>query len=177
MLKRIKATGAERRLCSPRKIVGGRNNGYIRVKEQWFKMMFRTQNKVFVAGSLILLLGSIGIGARKMQRLGNGTWGGQHIQFAVSDGSVNIEYDCAHGSIAGPLTVDRQGRFSWRGTYTRERGGPIRLGQKVEDQAATYSGSLTGDTMTLRVRLENSSLEPQTFTLVRGKVGRVWKCK
>jgi hypothetical protein len=161
----------------PRKIIGCDNNGSSRVKELWFKMTFRTPNKVFVAGSLILLLGSIGIGARKMQRLGNGTWGGQHIQFEVSDGSVNIEYDCAHGSIAGPLTVDRQGRFSWRGTYTGERGGPIRLGQKVEDQAATYSGSLTGNTMTLKVKLENSNIEPQTFTLVRDKVGRVFKCK
>jgi hypothetical protein len=140
-------------------------------------MTFGTQNKVFVAGSLILLLASIGIGARKMQRLGNGTWGGKHIQFEVSDESVSIEYDCAHGSIAGPLTFDRQGRFSWHGTYTREHGGPIRMGEKVDNQAATYSGSLTGDTMTLTVKVENSSIEPQTFTLTRDSVGRVWKCK
>jgi hypothetical protein len=140
-------------------------------------MTFGTQNKVFVAGSLILLLASIGIGARKMQRLGNGTWGGKHIQFEVSDESVSIEYDCAHGSIAGPLTFDRQGRFSWHGTYTRERGGPIRMGEKVDNQAATYSGSLKGDTMTLTVKVDNSSIEPQTFTLTRDSVGRVWKCK
>jgi hypothetical protein len=140
-------------------------------------MKFRTQNKIFVAGSLILLLASIGIGARKMQKLGNGTWGGQHIQFEISDGSVDIQYDCAHGTITGPLTVDRQGRFSWHGTYTRERGGPIRLGQKDADQAATYSGSLTGNTMNLTVRQENSSMKPQTFTLARDTVGRVFKCK
>ncbi|MDQ1637499.1 MAG: hypothetical protein QOF62_838 [Pyrinomonadaceae bacterium] len=140
-------------------------------------MKFRTQNKILVASSLVLLLASIGIGARKMQRLDNGTWGGPHIQFEVSDGAVGIEYDCAHGSIAGPLTVDRQGRFSWRGTYTRERGGPIRMGQKVDNLPATYSGSLTGNTMKLTVRLENSSNEPQTFTLERDKVGRVFKCK
>lgn len=140
-------------------------------------MKFSTQNKFLVASSLILLLGSISIGARKMQRLDNGTWGGLHIQFEVSDGAVNIEYDCAHGSIAGPLTVDREGRFNWRGTYTRERGGPIRMGQKVDNQPATYSGSLTGDKMKLTVRLENSSLEPQTFALERDKVGRVFKCK
>jgi hypothetical protein len=140
-------------------------------------MKFRTQNKMLVASSLLLLLASIGIGARKMQKLDNGTWGGPHIQFEVSDGAVGIEYDCAHGSIAGPLTVDRQGRFSWRGTYTRERGGPIRMGQKVDNLPATYSGLLTGNTMKLTVRLENSSNEPQTFTLERDKVGRVFKCK
>jgi hypothetical protein len=140
-------------------------------------MKFRNQNQLFVAGSLILLLASAGIGARKMQRVDNGTWGGLHIQFEVNDGAVEIEYDCAHGSIAGPLTVDRRGHFSWRGTYTRERGGPIRMGQKADNQAATYAGSVTGNTMKLTVSLENSSLEPQTFTLERDKVGRVFKCK
>ena len=112
-----------------------------------------------------------------MQRLSNGTWGGQHIRFEVSDGSVNIEYDCAHGSIAGPVTLDRQGRFSWRGTYTRERGGPVRMGDKDNNEPATYSGSIENDTMSLTVRLENASVEPQTFTLKRGSVGRVFKCK
>lgn len=140
-------------------------------------MKVSTQNKFLVASSLILLLGSITIGARKMQKLDNGTWGGLHIQFEVSDGAVNIEYDCAHGSIAGPLTVDSEGRFSWRGTYTRERGGPIRMGQKTDNQPATYSGSLTGDVMKLTVKLDNLSLEPETFTLERDKVGRVFKCK
>lgn len=138
-------------------------------------MTFRNQNKVLA--SLVLLLALTGIGARKMQRLTNGTWGGLHIQFEVVGGAIEIEYDCAHGSISGPLTVDRQGRFSWRGTYTRERGGPIRMGQKVDNQAATYSGSVKGNQMQLTVRLENSSLEPQTFTLERDKVGRVFKCK
>jgi hypothetical protein len=141
-------------------------------------MTFGTQNRLFLACSLILLLiASITFGARKMQRLSNGTWGGQHIQFEVSDGSVSIEYDCAHGSIEGPLTFDNQGRFSWRGTYTKERGGPIRLRDKVDDQPATYSGSIKDDIMTLTVRLENASVEPQTFTLKRGSVGRVFKCK
>jgi hypothetical protein len=141
-------------------------------------MTFGTQNRHFLACSLILLLfASITFGARKMERLSNGSWGGQHIQFEVSDGAVSIEYDCAHGSIAGPLTFDNQGRFSWRGTYTRERGGPVRLRDKVDNQPATYSGSIKDDTMTLTVRLENASVEPQTFTLNRGSVGRVFKCK
>lgn len=137
-----------------------------------------TQNRLFLACSLVLLLvASITFGAWKMQRLSNGSWGGQHIQFEVNDGSVAIEYDCAHGSIAGPLTFDRQGRFSWPGTYTRERGGPVRLRDKDDNQPATYSGSIKDDTMTLAVRLENASIEPQTFTLTRGSVGRVFKCK
>jgi hypothetical protein len=140
-------------------------------------MMLRTQNTFSIAGSLVLLFGTIGLGARNMQRLSDGTWGGQHIQFEVSDGSVAIEYDCAHGSIAGPLTVDRQGRFSWRGIYTREHGGPVRLHEKIDNHPAIYSGWIKDDTMTLSVELENSSDPVQTFDLKRGSIGRVWKCK
>ena len=141
-------------------------------------MMSGTQNRLLVAGCVVLLLGfSMTFGARKMQRLSNGTWGGQHIRFEVNDESVSIEYDCAHGAIEGPLTVDRQGRFSWRGTLTRERGGPVRLGAKVNNLPATYAGSIKDDTMTLTVKVENSSDEPETYTLTRGSVGRVLKCR
>ena len=141
-------------------------------------MIFGIPGKLVVSGSLVLLLAvSFTFGARRMQRLSNGVWGGKHIQFEVVDGSVSIEYDCAHGSIAGPLTFDRQGRFSWHGTYTREHGGPIRIDERVNNQPAIYSGSINGDTMTLTMRLEDSSIEPQTYTLTRDNVGRVWKCK
>jgi hypothetical protein len=141
-------------------------------------MMFGTKNRLFVAGCVILLLGfSITVGAEKMQRLSNGTWGGLHIRFEVNDELVDIEYDCAHGAIAGPLTVDPRGRFSWRGTLTRERGGPVRLGAKVNNLPATYSGSIKDDTMTLTVKVDNSNDEPETYTLTRGSVGRVMKCR
>lgn len=140
--------------------------------------MFGTVDSFPGVGCLIFLLGfSITFGAGKVQRLSNGTWGGQHIRFEISDESVNIEYDCAHGAIAGPLTFDPEGRFSWRGTITRERGGPVRLGAKTNNLPATYSGSIKNDTMTLTVEVENSNDEPETFTLTRGSVGRVFKCR
>ena len=140
-------------------------------------MMYRTQNRLVIAGGLLLLLGLHGFGARKMQRLANGIWGGQHIQFQVSDGSAAIEYDCAHGSITGPLTFNSEGRFRWRGSYIRERGGPVRIDDKVNSQPATYSGWIKDDTMTLTLEIENSSDPAPTFNLKRGSVGRVWKCK
>src|SRR6266436_2197696 len=106
-------------------------------------MTFGTQNRLLVASSLILLLGaSVTFGTRKMQRLNNGTWGGKHIQFEVGDGSVNIEYDCAHGSIEGPLTFDRQGRFSWHGTYASDTARPRSVSAKVKNQQARYYGPI-----------------------------------
>jgi len=55
-----------------------------------------------------------------------GSWGGDHIGLEVSDTGARVEYDCAHGTIDGVLTLDAQGRFDARGAYVRERGGPVR---------------------------------------------------
>lgn len=141
------------------------------------EMNFELRNLCLLAGLLSLLSASALFGARRAQRLRNDTWGGEHIRIEVKDGSAEVEYDCAHGSIAAPLTIDRQGRFGWRGTYTRERGGPVRFGDRSTQRPATYEGTISRDEMTLTVKLENSSDEPETYKLHRGNPGRVWKCK
>jgi hypothetical protein len=113
--------------------------------------------------------------ATNMQRIAKGVWGGQHIRIEVGTKSATIEYDCAHGVIEGPLTVDSQGRFNLRGTHTPERGGPIRAGEQERSQPATYTGSISGDKMTLTLKLAGS--EDETFTLQKGEQGELFKCK
>jgi hypothetical protein len=112
-----------------------------------------------------------------MQRLSTGTWGGPHIRIAVEDSSATIDYDCANGTISGPLTYDRKGRFTWRGTHTQEHGGPIRIDEAGNGQRAIYTGSVKGDTLILTVKLADSNKVVDTFTLKRGGGGRVFKCK
>jgi hypothetical protein len=114
-------------------------------------------------------------GATDMQRIPTGLWGGEHIRVDVGTKSATIEYDCAHGVIEGPLTVDTRGRFNLRGTHTPERGGPIRAGEQERSQPATYTGSISGDTMTLTLKLAGS--EDETFTLQKGKEAELFKCK
>lgn len=112
----------------------------------------------------------------KVQRLSAGEWGGKHISLEVTANGASLDFDCARGEINQAIVLDSNGRFNVQGTYTREGPGPTRAG---EDQGSTarYSGSVNGDTMTLSVAPANSTNQNNTFTLTRGKAGRVWKCK
>jgi hypothetical protein len=99
-------------------------------------------------------------------------WGGLHIRMEMTDEGANLEFDCATGTITQPLRPDSQGRFSVRGTFTPEHGGPIRQDEPSRTRAAVYFGTIDGDAMTLQID-EHS----QTYHLVRGKPGRVFKCR
>jgi len=110
-----------------------------------------------------------------MQRIPTGNWGGQHINIKVTARSATIEYDCATGVIQGPLVVDRNGNFNLRGKHRMERGGPVRANETPREIPATYTGSIRGNTMTLNLKVSDAEVE--TFTLVKGKEGELFKCK
>lgn len=110
-----------------------------------------------------------------MRRIPTGTWGGQHINMKVGAKSATIEYDCASGTIRGPLVVDSDGNFNLRGTHRMQRGGPVRADAIPNDRPATYTGSIKGNTMTLNLRLSDSDVE--TFTLEKGREGELFRCK
>lgn len=114
--------------------------------------------------------------AQNTQRIASGVWGGPHISIDVGSRSARIEYDCAHGSIEGPLVVDTEGKFHLRGTFTPERGGPVRADDAAQGQPATYAGEIKGNTMTLTLKVSGSE-DTETFTLEKGKVGKLVKCK
>ncbi|HEY6230610.1 MAG TPA: hypothetical protein VIW64_05055 [Pyrinomonadaceae bacterium] len=141
--------------------------------------MFSANARTFLFGlSLVVLLaGFASSNPRKPQRLASGTWGGMHIRLNVEARAATVEYDCASGTIDGPLNLDSKGRFNWRGTFHRERPGPTRADDPGTDRAATYSGSVKGDRMTLTVRLTDTGDVLQTYALKRGGFGRVVKCK
>ncbi len=129
--------------------------------------------------NLIRILGLIFMiscaGATSMQRIPVGIWGGDHARVEVGEKSASIEYDCAHGVIEGPLVVEANGRFNLRGTHTPERGGPVRSDETPRSLPATYVGSVSGDKMTLTLKLADT--EDETFTLEKGKEGNLFKCK
>jgi hypothetical protein len=115
--------------------------------------------------------------AKKPRTIANGSWGGQHIQMSVTNGSANIEYDCANGSITGPLKIDSRGRFELRGMHTVEHGGPARIDENSGGEPVKYTGWTDGKKMKLTVTLVNSKTEIGTFELTRGNMGRVFKCR
>ena len=129
--------------------------------------------------SALVSLGFVSmVQAKKPRTIANGNWGGQHIQMSVTNGSANIEYDCANGTISGPLKIDSRGRFELRGVHNVERGGPARIDEKeLRGEPAKYTGWTDGKKMKLTVTLVNSKTEIGTFELTRGNAGRVFKCR
>ena len=106
-----------------------------------------------------------------------GTWGGEHIRMVVSAKGANIEYDCAHGSIVGRLTLDAERKFNVTGAHMREGPGPIRMGVPRAGRPAVFSGQVNGDEMSLTVTLTEEKQSIGDFTLRRGSEGRLRKCR
>jgi hypothetical protein len=129
---------------------------------------------VVIAG-VALMVGFAG--PQNMHRISTGVWGGEHIHLDVNSKSAAVEFDCARGTIEGPLATDSNGEFSWKGTFASEHGGPIRDNEEDSSAAAVYSGSIHEQTMKLTVRLENQKEPLDSFVLTQGKDGRIRKCR
>jgi hypothetical protein len=52
----------------------------------------------------------------------------------------------------------------------------VRADDTSQAQEATYAGTINGNTMTLTLKIAGAD-ETETFTLERGKAGRLVKCK
>jgi hypothetical protein len=105
-----------------------------------------------------------------------GEWGGEHISLSVSLNGSTLEYDCAHGSMVGSITPDRDGNFEITGTHVLEHGGPIQQDEVPDEHPARYEGWTNGTRMTLTVTLTDTSLEVGTFHLRLGEQARLFKC-
>jgi hypothetical protein len=104
------------------------------------------------------------------------SWGGDHVRMDVTKGGAELEFDCATGIITGALP-EVDGTFNLKGTFTPERGGPTRDGDASRAIDANYSGTITNDTMALRVVLAGKDQEAAKYVLVRGREGRLMKCR
>jgi len=103
-----------------------------------------------------------------------GAWGGEHIVLKVSEKGADVEFDCAHGQVTQPVTLDKHGGFDVAGTFTPEHGGPVRRDEHTPSAAARYSGHVSGDTMSLTVTLGKEKVG--IFTLNRGSRPKLMKC-
>ena len=101
-------------------------------------------------------------------------WGGEHVEMELTKTGANLDFDCAVGTIDQPLAVNADGKFRAVGTYTRERPGPVR-GNGNPAAAATYIGTIKGESMHLEIVLVNSKETVGIFELVRGRSGHVMK--
>ena len=129
----------------------------------------------WIAVAVIFMVTSVNWSQPK--RIAKGNWGGEHINVTVNDDAASIEYDCAHGTIKGPLATDGNGNFKLEGTHSVERGGPTRRDDSTSGRPAIYTGSIKGGVMTLTVRFAEGDETIGTFTLTHGKAGKIFKCR
>ncbi len=104
-----------------------------------------------------------------------GEWGGTHVGLSLTPAGGTLEYDCAAGSIIGPLIVDRDGTFATEGTHTPGSGGPEIEGRVMPSYRVRFSGNVRGDTITLQGRAENGVLLGP-FTLRRDAEPIIFRC-
>ena len=104
-------------------------------------------------------------------------WGGDHVEMAITADGARLEFDCATGAIAERVRPNAQGAFKVNGTFTPESRGPVRDDAAPRALKATYSGTITGDAMSLRVEIEGEEGPGRSFSLVRDRPGNVRKCR
>jgi hypothetical protein len=105
------------------------------------------------------------------------TWGGTHVSMQMTAEGATLQFDCAQGEIQQPIKPNASGEFRVSGTYTPQRGGPVQKDNPPRDLPAIYKGTIHGDTMQLEIVLDDQQQAPESFTLTRGKTGRVVTCR
>lgn len=105
-----------------------------------------------------------------------GVWGGDGVAMEVADAGATVQFDCAHGTIGEKIVADSSGGFVVKGRYVQEHPGPTRQGEENDGKPAIYSGTITNQTMTMKIVLDGSSEAIATYTLVKGKNGRIRRC-
>ena len=94
----------------------------------------------------------------------------------ISDLGTRLEFDCAGGTIDQPIVLDASGRFTMKGSYTPEHGGPRRR-EPAAAARAHYAGRVNGDVMQLTVTLETGDERVGTFSLKRDADVLLTKCR
>ncbi len=108
-----------------------------------------------------------------------GVWGGPHIAVRITDGGAEVEFDCAHGTIEQPITLDSNDRFDVPGTFVAE-GGPVSVpvdpgaGSAQKVNAVRYQGRVEGKKLTLTVLMEPG--KTSLFSLTHASPPGLTKC-
>jgi hypothetical protein len=104
-----------------------------------------------------------------------GVWGGDSPQaeMTVSSTGINLETGNGDGVVSERVMLDGSGNFDVMGTYTFVGGVPPPDGSTYSADPARYTGTASGNTMSLTVVVNPSTGDATTegpFTLTYGKV-------
>ena len=115
-----------------------------------------------VAATLVCLLatGCTGTPTQPLDTLPKGRWTGDGACLSVAVEGCDLVIGCGHGQFAQP-DVHADGTFAVSGTYRIEVG-PISINPAP---TATFSGVLSGQTLTLSVAPSDPSLRSASYVL------------
>ena len=102
--------------------------------------------------TLIVPALALACGGSALDRVPEGSWGGEHVGLLVEPAGAAVDLDCAHGAITAPMRLDADGGFSLPGYYIRDVGPAEATGDR---RAATYSGRSDGQSLTLSFTLSD----------------------
>jgi hypothetical protein len=109
-------------------------------------------------------------------RVPEGVWGGLGIAVRIGGSGAEIEFDCARGTIDGPLRLDERGRFEVAGTFERGRPGPVRMGEAPKTEPARYRGTLNGQILEFEVIPSSTGKPMGPFSAKLGGPSRIRSC-
>ena len=115
-------------------------------------------------------------GGRIVGSEGQEHWGGQGIILVVNAQGGSLEFDCAHGRLNEPVTLNASGGFKVQGRYVQEHGGPINADMPMYEYPALYSGQVVGSKMTLSIILSEKNQKLAEYSLEQNKPGHIVKC-
>jgi hypothetical protein len=101
-----------------------------------------------------------------------GEWGADGAILTVSAGHGGIEFGCGAASLDA-FTFTSPQSFTATGTYTRGTGVMPPPGMEPQPEPATFSGQVTGDTMTLSMTVAGNT---STMTFTRNRQVNLIRC-
>ena len=125
-------------------------------------------------GAMIMAVSASGAAAKP--KMLSGTWGGDRMNLVMNANGGDIRMDCATGTIKGKIVPDAKGRFTARGTFDQESGGPTRIEDfAARGKPAMFRGQIVGDTIKLAVT-QNGIAAPQNYILHKGHSEKLVRC-
>ena len=101
-----------------------------------------------------------------------GTWGGEDAGLIASDTSAHVHIGCTLGDTSTPIRPDATGNFDVSGTYNVDAY-PIDRGIL---HPARFSGTVSGNELTIKVTLVDTGAQLGPVKLVRGKEPKMGPC-
>jgi hypothetical protein len=134
----------------------------------------RISFKIGLLGAMIMAVPALAAAAKP--KMLSGTWGGDRMNLVMNAKGGDIRMDCATGTIKGKIILDAKGRFTARGTFDQERGGPIRAEDfAAKGKPAIFRGQMVGETLKLSVTTPGST-DSQNYVLHQGHSEKLVRC-